>query len=101
MTKSMLVAVVVSALSVPALTGCTFKAGGSAGAGSPPPPPPPAAGTATPAPAPTATETPVTPPPATPPVVDSTGRVNIPGNVVFDTGLATLKEGAGSEVVLE
>jgi outer membrane protein OmpA-like peptidoglycan-associated protein len=27
--------------------------------------------------------------------------VQIPGNIVFDTGKATLKEGAGSEVVLE
>src|SRR5690606_23755056 len=39
--------------------------------------------------------------PTTPPAIDSTGRVQIPGAVVFETGLATLKDGAGSEVVLD
>lgn len=100
MKKSMLVVAVAAALAAPALTGCTIKAGGAANAGSPPPPPPPA--TTEPAPAPTATETPAPTPAPTPPKVNaSTGQVEIPGNVVFDTGAATLKEGGGSEVVLE
>ena len=101
MKKSMLVVAVAAALAAPALTGCTIKAGGAANAGSPPPPPPPA--TTEPAPAPTPTTEPApAPAPATPPKVNaSTGQVEIPGNVVFDTGAATLKEGGGSEVVLE
>jgi OOP family OmpA-OmpF porin len=68
----------------------------------PPPPPPPAATTAEPAPAPAPTE-----PAATPTLrkskaeVGKGGSVRIPGNIVFDTGKASLKEGAGSEAVLE
>ncbi len=103
MKNSMLVAAIVGALCAPTLTGCTFKAGGGAQAGSPPPAPAPAAPAPAPAPAPTPAPTATTPAPAptTPPAIDSTGRVQIPGAVVFDTGLATLKAGAGSEAVLE
>lgn len=88
-----------------ALGGCTasLQAGGQGNAGGaepPPPPPPPAASSAAPAPAPTA------PPVEEKKPMKSTATVkgdsvNIPGNIVFDTGKATLKEGAGSEAVLE
>lgn len=100
MKNSMLVAAIVGALCAPALTGCTIKAGGGTEASNPPPAPAP---TVEPAPAPTTpAPAPTTPAaPTTPPAIDSTGRVQIPGAVVFDTGLATLKEGAGSEVVLD
>ncbi|MCA9627976.1 MAG: OmpA family protein [Myxococcales bacterium] len=101
MKKSMLVVAVAAALSAPALTGCTIKAGGGASAGSPPPAPPPATAEPAPAPAPTPEPAPAPAPAAPPKVNASTGQVEIPGNVVFDTGAATLKEGGGSEVVLE
>ncbi|MCC6214005.1 MAG: OmpA family protein [Polyangiaceae bacterium] len=89
-----------------ALGGCTasLQAGAQGNAGGneppPPPPPPPAASSAAPAPAPTA------PAPEEKKPMKSTATVkgdsvNIPGNIVFDTGKATLKEGAGSEAVLE
>ena len=68
----------------------------------PPPPPPPPAATAEPAPEPAPAE------PATPPTLGKKSKaevkgasVRIPGNIVFDTGKATLKQGAGSEAVLE
>ncbi|MBX3181780.1 MAG: OmpA family protein [Polyangiaceae bacterium] len=100
MKKSTLCALVLGGFSLVAASGCTIKAGGSMGGAEPPPAPPAAPAPTDPAPAPT--PEPETPAPSTaPPVVDSTGRVNIPGNVVFDTGAATLKEGGGSEVVLE
>ncbi len=77
--------------------GCTVTTGNP---NTPPPaatPPPPA----TTEPAPVATETPApTPAPASNVTVKG-DSVNIPGNIVFDSGKATLKEGAGSEVVLE
>ena len=63
--------------------------------------PPPAAAPAEPAPEPQAEE------PAEPkvkkagkPKIDKEGRVSIPGNIVFDTGKATLKQGSGSEETL-
>jgi OOP family OmpA-OmpF porin len=88
-----------AALAAPALTGCVVHTG-KAAEDPPPPPPPPPPGTA--APAPTATE----PAPAPAPSGKSTAvvkgdSVSIPGNIVFDTGKATLKQGAGSEVVLD
>jgi len=98
--SAFVVAVLGAALAAPMLS-CRVSAGGSAGgeAAEPPPPPPPAAAEPAPAPAPDA-------PPAEEPKLKSTAQVKgdsiqIPGNIVFDTGKATLKEGAGSEVVLE
>lgn len=82
------------------LAGCTIRTAGDAQAGGQNQPPPPA--TAEPAPAPTAT-TPA-PTPETPKKSNATVKgdtISIPGNIVFDTKKATLKEGAGSEVVLE
>lgn len=82
-----------------ALAGCTVHAtaGGAAQGGEEPPPPPPA-----PAPAPTTEPAPAPAPAA--PKSNATVKgdsVSIPGNIVFDTNKATLKAGAGSEVVLE
>lgn len=99
----------------------SFQAGGASSANEPPPPPPPApAPTVAPAatPAPTATAQPVEPaatatataepaqaPAGQTPAADDVevkdGTLKIPGNIVFDTGKATLKAGAGSESVLE
>ncbi len=58
---------------------------------------------AEPAPAPTPTTAPTqTPPPAQASGVKAEGdSIKLPGNIVFDTAKATLKEGSGSEVVLE
>ncbi|MBK7582249.1 MAG: OmpA family protein [Myxococcales bacterium] len=82
------------------LAGCTVTThtAGEAQAGGQPPPP----ATTEPAPAPTPAPT-ADPAPAP---KKSTATVNgdsvsIPGNIVFDTKKSTLKEGAGSEVVLE
>ena len=97
--KTALVVSIMSALVATGATGCVVhtKAGGEAESAPPPPP----ATTPAPAPAPTAE----TPPPAeTPKETTATlsgGEVKIPGNIVFDTGKASLKEGAGSEKVLE
>jgi OOP family OmpA-OmpF porin len=97
--KSALIIVALgAALAAPALTGCVVHTGQAAD-NPPPPPPPPPPGTATPAPT---TE----PAPAPAPTGQSTAvvkgdSVSIPGNIVFDTGKATLKQGAGSEVVLD
>ncbi len=93
-----------TALALPAMAGCTVHAGGEASTGSepatPPPPPPPA-----PAPAPTPAPTPApAPEPAKLPSASGVTRegdsIKLPGNIVFDTGKATLKEGSGSDVVL-
>jgi outer membrane protein OmpA-like peptidoglycan-associated protein len=82
------------------------KAGEEEPKEAPPPPPPP------PPPAPTAEAPKPEPPPAAepakPPEVKPAGKVeqkggsiSLPGNIVFDTGKATLKPGSGSEVVLD
>ncbi len=88
-------------LAVPAVVACTasasFKAGGEeAKAPPPPPPPPPPATTAEPTPAPSASATPSasasTPAPATtekPKVTKD--KLEIPGQIVFETGSAVLK----------
>jgi OOP family OmpA-OmpF porin len=94
--RSAYIIVLGAALAAPLLAGCRVSA--SAGGGSEPTTPEPA-----PAPAPEPTPEPA-PEPAPP--VKSTAAVkgdsvSIPGNIVFDTGKATLKEGAGSEVVLD
>jgi outer membrane protein OmpA-like peptidoglycan-associated protein len=58
-----------------------------------------------PAPAPAPEPAPEPTPDPAPPVKSTAAvkgdSVSIPGNIVFDTGKATLKEGAGSEVVLD
>ena len=80
------------------LAGCTVTTRTGAEAENPPQPPP----AATPAPAPT--PAPTTEPAPAPKKSNATVKgdsVQIPGNIVFDTKKATLKEGAGSEVVLE
>ncbi|HEY3235395.1 MAG TPA: OmpA family protein [Polyangiaceae bacterium] len=87
------------------LGACTFRSGGSEA--QPPPPPPPASATAQPdagAPAaqPTASadaQAPAAPAKST--AVTQKDSVKIPGNIVFDEAKATLKQGSGSEQVLE
>lgn len=98
--SALFVSILGAALAAPALIGCTasIKAGGAANAGQqqppPPPPPPPAK---KPAPPPKAA-----PPPKTASKVTQKGdAIKLPGNIVFDTGKATLKAGSGSEVVLQ
>lgn len=81
------------------LAGCTVttRSSGEAQTGGQNPPP-----AATPAPTPTPAPT-AEPAPA-PKKSNATVKgdsVQIPGNIVFDTKKATLKEGAGSEVVLD
>ena len=96
-----LATVLAVALSVPAVVACTasasFKAGGEeakAPPPPPPPPPPPAASTAEPAPATPApsASTPATTPPAgdAKPVLKK-DRLEIPGQIVFESGKAILK----------
>lgn len=77
--------------------GCTVHT--NSGGAEPPPPataPPPATTEAPPA----ATTPPATPPPTSTATVKG-DSVNIPGNIVFDNKSAALKQGAGSEVVLD
>ncbi|HMJ10700.1 MAG TPA: OmpA family protein [Polyangiaceae bacterium] len=90
--------IVVLALAVPLVAGCRVSAaaGGSA-EGEPAAPAPAPAPTPEPAPAAPAPE----PEPAKSAAQVKGDSVQIPGNIVFDTGKATLKEGAGSEVVLD
>jgi OmpA-OmpF porin, OOP family len=93
--RSAFVVVLGAALAAPLIVGCRVaaSAGGSAeGQGTTPPP--------APAPTPTA-ETPPEPEPAKSVAQVKGDTVQIPGNIVFDTGKSTLKEGAGSEVVLD
>jgi OOP family OmpA-OmpF porin len=102
--KSVLYIALLGAFMAPALTGCVVQTR-SGEAEQPPPPPPPAEPAPAPEPAP-ATE-PAAEEPAQPEekpksdVAVEDGRVKIPGNIVFDTGKATLKQGAGSEEVLQ
>ena len=75
-----------------AIAGCHASAAASASAGTPaaPPTPPPPAST----PAPAATTPPAADPPPAPKAIkgDVKGsQVNIPGNIVYDTGKATIK----------
>ena len=82
------------------LAGCTVttQTSGEAQAGGQPPPP------ATTEPAPAPTPAPTTDPTPAPKKSNATVKgdaVSIPGNIVFDSKKATLKEGAGSEVVLD
>ncbi|MEZ4223703.1 MAG: OmpA family protein [Polyangiaceae bacterium] len=85
-----------AAVAAPLLAACTFQAGGGANAGNQPPPPAPA-----PAPAPAPTTEPAPAPAQTSTAQVSGDSIKIPGNIVFDNNKATLKEGAGSEAVLE
>lgn len=80
------------------MAGCTVHAttGAQAGGENPPPPPP---ATTEPAPAPAPTTEPA-PAPAKSNATVKGDSIQIPGNIVFDHNKATLKEGAGSEVVL-
>jgi len=105
--SALMIAVLGAALAAPVLVGCTasMRAGGEAeGAGNPPPPPPPPP-EPPPAPAPTPTAAEPAPAPTEAPKKSTAtvkgNSVNIPGNIVFDHDKATLKQGAGSEVVLE
>ena len=86
----------VTFLSTMLLAACTVTTGQPAETPAPTPPPP-APATATPAPTPTA---PAETPKKSNAVVKG-DSINIPGNIVFDNKKATLKEGAGSEVVLD
>jgi len=81
------------------LAGCTVTTHGSGEAQTGGQNPPPAA-----TPAPTPTPAPTAEPAPAPKKSNATVKgdsVSIPGNIVFDSKKATLKEGAGSEVVLE
>lgn len=96
--KSALIIVALgAALAAPALTGCVVHTGQAAENPPPPPPPPPPAAT----PAPTTEPAPAPAPTGQSTAVVKGDSVSIPGNIVFDTGKATLKQGAGSEVVLD
>ena len=95
--RSAYIIVLGAVLAGPLVTGCRVSASTGASAGEPATPEPAPAPAPEPAPEPT-------PEPA--PQVKSTASVkgdsvSIPGNIVFDTGKSTLKEGAGSEVVLD
>jgi OOP family OmpA-OmpF porin len=94
-----LVVALAVAISVPAIVACnasaSFKAGGEEAKSPPPPPPPPpppAATPAEPAPAATPSASASTPPPATEakPTVKK-DRLEIPGQIVFESGKAVLK----------
>jgi OOP family OmpA-OmpF porin len=86
-----------AALAAPAIAGCVVRTGPQSPEN--PPPPPPATAAPAPTPAPTTEPAPATPQQGTATVKGDT--ISIPGNIVFDTNKATLKEGAGSEQVLE
>jgi OmpA-OmpF porin, OOP family len=98
-----MIAVLGATLIAPYIVACTVHTSGEAGAGGaqtpPPPPPPPPPPEPTPAP----TETAATPQVEAPKKSTATVKgdsIQIPGNIVFDNDKSTLKEGAGSEVVL-
>jgi OmpA-OmpF porin, OOP family len=96
--SALFVTILGAALAAPALTGCVVRTGEAGGQPPPPPPPPP------PATAPAPTETAQPQPEPAPQQSTATVKgdtVSIPGNIVFDTGKATLMQGAGSEQVLE
>ncbi len=98
--SALFVSILGAALAAPALIGCTasIRAGGAANAGdakpAPPPPPPPPPAKPAPAPAPAPAPKPVTK------ITQKGDAIKLPGNIVFDTGKATLKAGSGSDVVL-
>ncbi len=105
--------VTLSLLSAVALAACSMHVGAGNQAKAPPPAPAPTTTAPTPAPttAPTtetpATETPTpaettTPTPAPGPKVTVKGAdVQVPGNIVFETGKSTLQAAAGNEQVLQ
>ncbi len=90
----------------------SFQAGSGANEPAPPPPPPPPTTTAAPAattpaePAAATSATPASTETAATPTTDQSdlkvkrGRLEVPGNIVFETGKATLDPGGGSEAVL-
>ncbi len=97
--RSRLLAVVVGlVICAPVVVGCTasasFKAGGEEAKAPPPPPPPPPPPAATtepaPTPAPTTTAEPTPPPVEQKPVVKK-DKLEIPGQIVFESGSAVLK----------
>jgi OOP family OmpA-OmpF porin len=98
--KALMVTVLGTLLALPAFTACVVKEGPAEPAAAPAQPAPTPAPAATPAPTPTTTAT--TPAPAPTGKVEVKGdSVNIPGNIVFETKSAKIKDGSGSEVVLE
>ena len=98
--KALMVTVLGTILACPAFAACVVKEGPAEPAAAPTAnPTPPAPATTAPAPAPTPAPTPA---PAPTGKVEVKGdSVNIPGNIVFETKSAKIKEGSGSEVVLE
>jgi OOP family OmpA-OmpF porin len=81
--------------------GCTFQASTKTGGEqTPPPPPPPPAATTAPAATTTTSTTTTSTTTTSTATTDKEGRVQIPGNIVFETDSATLKE-AESAPVLE
>jgi OOP family OmpA-OmpF porin len=102
--KNALMFTLATALCGPLALGCqaSFQAGGNDPATPPPPPPPPPPPAQT-EPAPAEPAQPAEPA-ATPKKSTATVKgdsVSIPGNIVFDHNSDKLKQGAGSEVVLD
>ena len=96
--KSLGLLVLGAAIVAPA-AGCTVQMSAKAGSPPPkakpaPPPPPP------PKPAAAKPKAPKAPPAAKPKIEKKGNTLKIPGHIVFDSGKATLKAGAGSEKVL-
>ena len=91
-------ALIVAVCSV-GLAGCqaSFRAGGADEPETPPPPPP---ATAEPAPAPAPAPDPKPEPPPKKVTVDAKGRINVPGNLLFEHNKATLQAGAETDAVL-
>ncbi len=95
MTRTRTVALVGTAMLASALSACSVSYSSKTGSNSAPPPPAPTSSSAA-TPAATATEA-----PAKSAAVLKGDSVQIPGNIVFDFGKATLKAGEQSEQVLE
>jgi outer membrane protein OmpA-like peptidoglycan-associated protein len=94
--RSAYIIVLGAALAAPLLAGCRVSASAGGSGESEPTTPEPA-----PAPAPAPEPTPEPAPQVKSTAAVKGDSVSIPGNIVFDTGQATLKQGAGSEVVLD
>lgn len=102
--SALLVTALSTVLATAALAGChvqmqsdTANQAASNQPPAPPPPPPPAASASSSA----QPAAPVPAAPATTNVEMQNGSLKMPGDIVFDTGKASLKDGSGSEAVLD